>query len=68
MYEEGLAIITKHNVVKEDAFFISENKDTTYWKTRKIVSATIAYNGKNITFTLATSVGGMMKKNHLKIK
>ena len=50
VYEEGLAIITKHNVVKEDTFFISENKDTTYWKTRKIVSATIAYNGKNITF------------------
>lgn len=50
MYEEGLAIITKHNIVKEDTFFVSENKDTTYWKTRKIVSATIAYNNKNITF------------------
>lgn len=50
VYEEGLAIITKHNIIKEDTFFISENEDTTYWKTRKIVSTTIAYNGKDITF------------------
>lgn len=50
MYEEGLAIITKHPIVKQDAFFISESKDTSYWKTRKIVRATIAYQGKHITF------------------
>ncbi|KFN02842.1 endonuclease [Bacillus clarus] len=50
VYEEGLAILTKHEVVKEDTFFVSENKDTSYWKTRKIVSATISYKGENITF------------------
>ncbi|MDM5186889.1 endonuclease/exonuclease/phosphatase family protein [Bacillus sp. DX4.1] len=50
VYEEGLAIITKHPIVKQDSFFISENMNTNYWKTRKIVSATISYKGKNITF------------------
>ncbi|KEK24378.1 endonuclease/exonuclease/phosphatase family protein [Bacillus gaemokensis] len=50
VYEEGLAIITKHPIVKQDSFFISESKDTSYWKTRKIVSATIVYKGKDITF------------------
>ncbi|MDR4174259.1 endonuclease, partial [Bacillus nitratireducens] len=38
-----------HKIEKEDTFIYSGNKDTTYWKTRKIVSATIAYNDYNIT-------------------
>ncbi|ABS20714.1 endonuclease/exonuclease/phosphatase family protein [Bacillus cytotoxicus] len=50
IYEEGSAIITKHPIIKRGSFFVSESKDTTYWKTRKIVYATIFYQGKNITF------------------
>ncbi|SDZ17002.1 endonuclease/exonuclease/phosphatase family protein [Bacillus sp. 166amftsu] len=49
IYEEGLAIITKHPIVKQSSFFISESKDISYWKARKIVSVTISYKGKNIT-------------------
>ncbi|WIY61702.1 endonuclease/exonuclease/phosphatase family protein [Bacillus arachidis] len=49
IYEEGLAIITKHPIVKQNSFFISESKDISYWKARKIVSVTISYKGKNIT-------------------
>ncbi|WP_459502127.1 endonuclease/exonuclease/phosphatase family protein [Bacillus sp. C1] len=49
IYEEGLAILTKHPIVKQTSFFVSENRDTSYWKTRKIVSATISYKGKKIT-------------------
>ncbi|PEA84382.1 endonuclease/exonuclease/phosphatase family protein [Bacillus pseudomycoides] len=50
IYEEGSAIITKHPIVKQDSFFVSESKDISYWKARKIVSVTISYKGKNITF------------------
>lgn len=49
VYEEGLAILTKHPIVKQDSFFISSSMDTTYWKTRKIVSVTVTYEGKNVT-------------------
>lgn len=49
IYEEGLAILTKHPIVKHDSFLISANTDTTYWKTRKIVSATISFKGQAIT-------------------
>ncbi|EEL52290.1 MULTISPECIES: endonuclease/exonuclease/phosphatase family protein [Bacillus cereus group] len=50
IYEEGIAIITKYPIVKQGSFFVSASQDTTYWKTRKIVHATISYQGKNITF------------------
>lgn len=49
VYEEGLAILTKHPIVKQDSFFISNSTDTTYWKTRKIVSVTVSYEGKEVT-------------------
>lgn len=49
IYEEGLAILTKHPIIKQDSFFISINTDTTYWKTRKIVSATVSYNNQPVT-------------------
>ncbi|MEN1938094.1 endonuclease/exonuclease/phosphatase family protein [Paenibacillus sp. 102] len=50
IYEEGSAIITKHPIVKQDSFFVSESKDISYWKARKIVSGTISYRDRNITF------------------
>ncbi|HDX9578154.1 TPA: endonuclease/exonuclease/phosphatase family protein [Bacillus pseudomycoides] len=50
VYEEGLAILTKHAIQKSDSFFVSDNADTTYWKTRKIVSVTISYYNQPVTF------------------
>jgi maltose 6'-phosphate phosphatase len=50
VYEEGVAILTKHPVVEEHRFFISKSHDQSYWKTRKIVGATISYHGKPLTF------------------
>ncbi|MBW3112729.1 endonuclease/exonuclease/phosphatase family protein [Bacillus sp. MCCB 382] len=50
MYEEGVAILTKHPVVEEHRFFISKSHDQSYWKTRKIAGATISYKGKTFTF------------------
>ncbi|MDQ0244947.1 maltose 6'-phosphate phosphatase [Bacillus fengqiuensis] len=50
IYEEGLAILTKHPIIKDESFFISKNEDTNYWKTRKIVGAQIEYNGKPVSF------------------
>lgn len=50
IYEEGLAILTKHEIVKEHSFFISRNHDRSYWKTRKIVGATVKINEKLMNF------------------
>ncbi|PFA66687.1 endonuclease [Bacillus sp. AFS015802] len=50
IYEEGVAILTKHPVVEEHRFFISKSHDQSYWKTRKIAGATISYEGKPLTF------------------
>ncbi|MCC5803906.1 endonuclease/exonuclease/phosphatase family protein [Rossellomorea vietnamensis] len=50
VYEEGVAILTKHPIVQEHRFFISKSHDPSYWKTRKIVGATISYHGKPLTF------------------
>lgn len=49
-YEEGLAIMTKHKIVNAESFFITKNHDTTYWKTRKIVKATIEIDNEEIDF------------------
>ncbi len=50
IYEEGLAIVTKHPILKSEAFFITESHNLSNWKTRKIVKATIDFNGKPYSF------------------
>lgn len=50
VYEEGVAILTKHPVIEEHNFFISKSHDQSYWKTRKVAGATISYEGKPFTF------------------
>ncbi|MFB9759314.1 endonuclease/exonuclease/phosphatase family protein [Ectobacillus funiculus] len=50
IYEEGLAILTKHPIIEDHLFFVSRGTDINYWKTRKIVGATINYNNKPISF------------------
>jgi maltose 6'-phosphate phosphatase len=49
-YEEGVAILTKLPIVDQKDFFISKDTDRTYWKTRKIVGATVSYKGAPISF------------------
>lgn len=50
VYEEGVSILTKHNIVNEYSFFISQSQDISYWKTRKIVGASIDIEGQLIDF------------------
>jgi maltose 6'-phosphate phosphatase len=50
VYEEGLAILTKHPIIEKNGFFVSQSKEADYWKTRKIVGAKISYQNKPISF------------------
>lgn len=50
IYEEGLAVLTKHPIKKTHSFFITQSHDTNYWKTRKIVGATIQFHGELVSF------------------
>ncbi|MBD1379635.1 endonuclease/exonuclease/phosphatase family protein [Metabacillus arenae] len=50
IYEEGLAILTKHPIVEDNSFFITKGTDTNNWKTRKIVGAKMNYNNRLISF------------------
>lgn len=49
-YEEGLAIFTKHKVIDNESFLITNSSDKNYWKTRKIVKSKISYKDKIINF------------------
>lgn len=44
VYEEGVAILTKHPIVNTHSFFVTHSDDQTFWKTRKIIGVTINYN------------------------
>ncbi|UPO89921.1 endonuclease/exonuclease/phosphatase family protein [Niallia sp. Man26] len=50
VYEEGLAILTKHPIIEKYSFFVTNSRDTNYWKTRKIVGAKISYDNQPISF------------------
>ncbi|TYR80235.1 endonuclease/exonuclease/phosphatase family protein [Priestia megaterium] len=50
VYEEGLAILTKHPIVEEHSFFVSKTSDINHWKTRRIVGATISYKDQLLSF------------------
>ncbi|WP_025025601.1 endonuclease/exonuclease/phosphatase family protein [Caldalkalibacillus mannanilyticus] len=50
IYEEGLAILTKHPIIEPYSFFISKATDKENWKTRKIVGVKINYHNKPISF------------------
>ncbi|MCM3719582.1 endonuclease/exonuclease/phosphatase family protein [Fictibacillus phosphorivorans] len=49
-YEEGVAILTRHPIKSSNSFFVTELQDMNNWKTRKIISAAISYQGKELTF------------------
>lgn len=50
IYEEGLAIMSRHKFVDSKSFFVTKGQDRTYWKTRKIVKSSIAISDKVIDF------------------
>lgn len=50
VYEEGVAIITKHKVKNAQSFLISKIDDFSIWKTRRIIKTTIEINGEEIDF------------------
>lgn len=50
VYEEGLAILTKHKIIDSKAFYISKDKTIFNYKSRKIVSVTIEINNKEFDF------------------
>jgi maltose 6'-phosphate phosphatase len=49
-YEEGVAIISRHPIKSHESFFVSGLQDMHNWKTRKIVKASISYEGQDIQF------------------
>lgn len=50
VYEEGVAILTKHPILEEDSFFASQSTKPDYWKTRKIIGIKIDYKGIPLSF------------------
>lgn len=50
VYEEGLAILTRHRIEEDYSFFVSRGQDQSYWKTRKIVGAKIEIEGQLVSF------------------
>ncbi|KYH29063.1 MULTISPECIES: endonuclease/exonuclease/phosphatase family protein [Clostridium] len=47
-YEEGVSIITKHKIEKAYCFFATKSEDTSFWKTRKIIGASLNIKGNLI--------------------
>ncbi|SHJ53782.1 endonuclease/exonuclease/phosphatase family protein [Tepidibacter formicigenes] len=50
VYEEGLALLTKHPITEKYSFFVSRSTDVRFWKTRKVVGAKILYYNIPISF------------------
>jgi maltose 6'-phosphate phosphatase len=50
IYEEGLAIMTRHEIIEDHSFFITKNRDQKHWKTRKIVGIKLVHQGRPISF------------------
>ncbi|MGG0753167.1 endonuclease/exonuclease/phosphatase family protein [Brevibacillus laterosporus] len=50
VYEEGVALLTNLPIRDQNAFYVSKHTDTSYWKTRKVVQATVEYHQKYISF------------------
>lgn len=50
IYEEGLAILTKHNIESYETFYITNSDNKDFYKSRKIVKANININNEEISF------------------
>lgn len=49
-YEEGVCIITKHKIEEDYSFFVSKAKDKNFWKTRKVVGASLKIKEEIVDF------------------
>lgn len=50
VFEEGLALVTKHPIIESSSYFISKGHDQTFWKTRTTSFIKINYNNRPIYF------------------
>lgn len=50
IYEEGLAILTKHDIKNYESFYVSNSTRIDFYKTRKIIKADININNEEISF------------------
>ena len=50
IYEEGVAILTKHPVLDSSVIPLTSSTDTSYWKTRIALKVTIQYNDRVVDF------------------
>lgn len=50
IYEEGVALLTKHGIEEKHSFFVSDSEDTKNWKTRKIAGITIRSQHELLSF------------------
>lgn len=50
IYEEGLAILTKHNISSYESFYVSNSIREDFYKTRKIIKADISIDNEEISF------------------
>lgn len=49
-YEEGVCIITKHKIEEDYSFFVSKSKDKNFWKTRKVLGASVKIKEEFVDF------------------
>lgn len=50
IYEEGLAIVTRHEAKEFRSFYISKSDDKKNYRSRNVVNITLNINGENIDF------------------
>lgn len=50
IYEEGLALLTKHKIVEKESFYVSKNSTKLFYKSRLIPRITIEFNNELIDF------------------
>ncbi|MGL5379395.1 endonuclease/exonuclease/phosphatase family protein [Clostridium sp.] len=50
IYEEGIAILTKHKIKDKESFYVSKSEDFKFWKSRKVVKTTIEIDCKEYDF------------------
>ncbi|GAB6168722.1 endonuclease/exonuclease/phosphatase family protein [Clostridium carnis] len=50
IYEEGLAIVTKHKIKESRSFYVSQSSDKNNYRSRNIIEATISIDNKEYSF------------------
>ncbi|MFC7319440.1 endonuclease/exonuclease/phosphatase family protein [Halobacillus campisalis] len=50
VYEEGIALLTRHPVDQVHKFYITSSNRIEFWKSRKIVGATLTIDGSSLSF------------------